>query len=77
MSYIEKITKQYQLWASDFKYIIKNYTVKFAKSEKRDTVDLKLQQQTLNVLLNRRFVKHLQKKSIIMKITASDQTFTT
>ncbi len=42
MSYIEKITKQYQLWASDLKHIIKNHTVKFAKSKKRDTVDLKL-----------------------------------
>jgi len=42
MSYIEKITKQYQLWASDLKHIIKNHAVKFAKSEKKDTVDLKL-----------------------------------
>ncbi len=42
MSYIEKITKQYQLQTLDLKCIIKNYTVKFAKSEKKDTVNLKL-----------------------------------
>ncbi len=59
MNYIEKITKQYQLWASDLKCIIKNHAVKFAESEKEDTVDLRLQQQTLNVLLNRRLVKCL------------------
>jgi len=59
MNYVEKITKQYQLWASDLKCIIKNHTVKFAESKKKDTVDLKLQQQTLNVLLNRRFIEHL------------------
>ncbi len=77
MSYIEEITKQYQLWASDLKHIIKNHTVKFAESKKKDTVDLKLQQQTLNVLLNRRSVEHLWKKLIIVKVTASDQAFTT
>ncbi len=44
MNYIEKITKQYQLWASDLKCIIKNHAVKFAESEKKDTVDLRLQQ---------------------------------
>ncbi len=44
MSYVEEITKQYQLWASDLKCIIKNYVVKFVKSEKKDTVDLRLQQ---------------------------------
>ncbi len=44
MNYVEKITKQYQLWASDLKHIIKNHTVKFAESEKKDTVDLRLQQ---------------------------------
>ncbi len=43
MNYIKKITKQYQLWASDLKYIIKNYAVKFAKNKKKDTVNLKLQ----------------------------------
>jgi len=57
MSYIEEITKQYQLWAPDLKHIIKNHTVKFAESKKKDTVDLRLQQQTLNVLLNRRFIE--------------------
>ncbi len=44
MNYIEKITKQYQLWASDLKYIIKNYAVKFAESKKKNTVDFRLQQ---------------------------------
>ncbi len=44
MNYIEKITKQYLLWALDLKYIIKNYAVKFAESEKKDIVDFKLQQ---------------------------------
>ncbi len=42
MNYVEKITKQYQIWASDLKYIIKNHTVKFAESKKRDTVDFKM-----------------------------------
>ncbi len=73
MNYVEKITKQYQLWASDLKHIIKNHTVKFAESEKKDTVNLRLQQQTLNVLLDRRSVKCSWKKSIIVKVTASDQ----
>ncbi len=42
MNYIEKITKQYQLWALDLKCIIKNYIVKFTESKKRNIVDLKL-----------------------------------
>ena len=72
MSYVEKITKQYQLWASDLKCIIKNHAVKFAESEKRGTVDLRLQWQTLNVFLDRKFIEYLWKKSIIVKVTASD-----
>ena len=39
MKYIEEITKQYLLWASNIKYIIKNYAVKFAENEKENTVD--------------------------------------
>jgi len=77
MNYIEEITKQYQLWAPDLKCIIKNHTVKFAESKKGGTVNLRLQQQTLNVLLNRRLVECSWKKSIIVKITASDQALTT
>jgi len=67
----EKTTKQYQLWASDLKCIIKSHTVKFAESEKRDIIDLRLQQQTSNVLLDRRSVEWLQKKSITVKVTVS------
>ena len=42
MSYVNEITKQYWLWASDLKHIIKNYAVKFAENEKKESVDLKL-----------------------------------
>jgi len=44
INYVEKITKQYLFWTSDLKCIIKSYVVKFAESEKRDIVDLRLQQ---------------------------------
>jgi len=59
INYVEKITKQYLLWASDLKCIIKSYTVKFAESEKKNIVDFKLQWQTLNILLNRKSVEYL------------------
>jgi len=51
--------------------------VKFIKSEKRDIIDLRLQQQTLNVFLNRKFVECSQKKSIIVKIKVLNQTLMT
>jgi len=59
INYIEKIIKQYLLWISDLKHIIKSYIVKFVKSEKKNIIDLRLQWQTLNVFLNRKFVEHL------------------
>jgi len=77
ISYVKKITKQYQLWALDLKCIIKSYAVKFAESEKKDTVDFKLQQQTLNILLDRKSVEYLQKKLITVKVIVSDQALTT
>ncbi len=77
MGYIEKTTKQYQLWASDLKHIIKSHTVKFAESEKGGTIDLRLQQQTPNVLLNRRLIEHSWKKPITVEVTVSDQAPTT
>ena len=77
MNYIKKIMKQYLLWTSDLKHIIKSHVVKFIESEKKDIIDFKLQQQTLNVFLNRKFIKYSWKKSIIIKIKASDQTFMT
>ena len=43
MNYIDEITKQYQLWTSDLKHIIRNYAVKFAENEKKESVNLKLQ----------------------------------
>ena len=36
IKYIEEITKQYLLWISNIKYIIKSYTVKFAENEKKN-----------------------------------------
>jgi len=44
MNYIKKITKQYLLWTSDLKCIIKSYVVKFVKSEKKDIINFRLQQ---------------------------------
>jgi len=43
MNYIKKITKQYLLWTSNLKYIIRSYAVKFAESEKKDIIDFRLQ----------------------------------
>jgi len=77
MNYIKKITKQYLLWDSDLKCIIKSHVVKFIKSEKKNIIDFRLQQQTLNVLLKRKFIKHSWKKSITVKIKVSNQTFMT
>ena len=48
MSYVDEIMKQYQLWAPDLKHIIRSYAVKFAENEKRESVNLRLQRQTLN-----------------------------
>ena len=42
MNYIDEITKQYQLWVSDLKHIIRNYAVNFAENEKKKNVDIKL-----------------------------------
>ena len=43
MKYIKKITKQYLFWASDLKWIIKNYVVKFTENKKKNSVKLNLQ----------------------------------
>ncbi len=50
MSYSEKTTKQYLLWALDLKRIIKSHAVKFVENEKEDSVDMRLHRQTLNIL---------------------------
>jgi len=42
MSYVKEIIKQYLLWVSDMKCIIRSHTVKFAENEKEDTVNLQL-----------------------------------
>ena len=38
MNYINEIMKQYWLWVSDLKHIIRSYAVKFAENEKREKV---------------------------------------
>ena len=43
MNYVDEITKQYQLWVSDLKCIIKNYAAKFAENEKKESINLRLQ----------------------------------
>ena len=48
MNYIDEIIKQYWLWTSDLKYIIKSYAVKFAENKKKESVNLRLQRQTSN-----------------------------
>ena len=63
MSYIDEITKQYWLWMSDLKCIIRSYAVKFAENEKKENVDLKLQKQTLNTLSEWKLVEQSQKKN--------------
>jgi len=77
INYIKKITKQYLFWVSDLKHIIKSYVVKFTENKKKNIIDFKLQQQTLNIFLEKKFVKYSQKKLITVKITVLDQTFMT
>ena len=50
MGYIDETTKQYQLWVSDLKHIIRSHAVKFAENKKGGSVDLRLQRQTSNTL---------------------------
>lgn len=50
MSYSEKTTKQYLLWASDLKWIIKSHAVKFTENKKEGSVNVMLHRQMLNVL---------------------------
>ena len=63
MNYIDEITKQYWLWASDLNHIIRSYTVKFAETEKKESVDLKLQRQILNTLSEWKLIEQSQKKN--------------
>ena len=64
MNYIDEITKQYWLWASDLKCIIRSYAVKFAENEKRESINLRLQKQTLNTLSEWKLIKQSQKKNL-------------
>ena len=64
MNYIDEIMKQYWIWVPDLKCIIRSYTVKFAENEKRRSVDLRLQRQTLNTLFEWKLVEWSQKKNL-------------
>ena len=77
MNYIDEITKQYQLWVSDLKHIIRNYAVKFAENEKKESVNLKLQRQTLNTLSEWKLIEQSQKKNLtaLLKHSVSQSFF--
>ena len=64
MNYINEITKQYQLWMSDLKCIIRNYTVKFAENEKKESINLRLQRQTSNTFFEWKLIEQSQKKNL-------------
>ena len=64
MNYVDEIMKQYQLWAPDLKHIIRNYAVKFAENEKKESVNLRLQRQTLNTFSEWKLVEQSQKKNL-------------
>ena len=64
MGYIDEITKQYQLWASDLKHIIRSHAVKFAENEKGESVNLRLQRQTSNTLSEWKLVEQSWKKNL-------------
>ena len=64
MSYVDEITKQYQLWAPDLKCIIRSHAVKFAENEKRESVNLRLQRQTSNTLSEWKLVEQPWKEDL-------------
>ena len=64
MNYVDEIMKQYQLWAPDLKHIIRNYAVKFAENEKKESVDLRLQRQTSNTLSEWKLIEWSWKKNL-------------
>ena len=64
INYINEITKQYWLWASDLKHIMRSYAVKFAKNEKKESVNLRLQRQTSNTLSEWKLIEQLWKKNL-------------
>ena len=74
MKYINEIMKQYQLWASDLKCIIKSYAVKFAENEKRENVNLRLSRQTFNTFSEWKSVEWSCKKNISILSSASAET---
>ena len=50
INYINETMKQYWLWVSDLKHIIRSHAVKFAENKKRESINLRLQKQTSNTL---------------------------
>ena len=77
MSYIDEITKQYQLWVSDLKCIIRSHAVKFAENKKGESVDLRLQRQTSNTFSEWKLVEQPHKKNLmtLLKYSASKLFF--
>ena len=76
MRYINEITKQYWLWVSDLKHIIRSYAVKFAENEKKENVNLKLSRQTSNTLSEWKSVEWSCKKNTSILSSASAETST-
>ena len=74
MKYINEIMKQYWLWVSDLKHIIRSYAVKFAENEKKENVNLKLSRQTFNTFSEQKSVEWSHKENISILSSASAET---
>ena len=61
----------------DLKHIIRNYAVKIAENEKKKSINLRLQRQTLNTFSEQKLIEQSHKKNLttLLKHSVSQSFF--